>query len=267
VQAGDLLHTSGLDGVYPPGCRWPRCAVERRAESGFARILLAPVARADGVRHVLVLEPLGLQLPPRPAARPPAAAGAAAAACRPARAPWPPRGPHHDHAARLRPAAAAGQPALHRLHAAAGAGLNLLPLGRTRRMPDLLAVVLVFWNVHQPRRVGVGVAFLFGLLMDVHEGALLGQHALAYTLLSYGAIAMHRRLLWFGWIEQALQMLPLFFAAHAGVAGWCACRRRHVPGLVAAAGAGVRGAAVAAGHVAAAGAAAPRARSGQNRPL
>jgi rod shape-determining protein MreD len=35
-------------------------------------------------------------------------------------------------------------------------------------------VVLVFWNVHQPRRVGVGLAFLFGLLMDVHEGALLG---------------------------------------------------------------------------------------------
>ena len=64
-------------------------------------------------------------------------------------------------------------------------------------MPDLLALVLVFWNVHQPRRVGVGVAFLFGLLMDVHEGALLGQHALAYTLLSYFAITIHRRLLWF----------------------------------------------------------------------
>ena len=51
-------------------------------------------------------------------------------------------------------------------------------------MPDLLALVLVFWNVHQPRRVGVGLAFMFGLLMDVHQGALLGQHALAYTLLA-----------------------------------------------------------------------------------
>jgi rod shape-determining protein MreD len=65
-------------------------------------------------------------------------------------------------------------------------------------MPDLLALVLVFWNVHQPRRVGVGLAFLFGLLMDVHQGALLGQHALAYTLLSFFAITIHRRLLWFG---------------------------------------------------------------------
>ena len=91
---------------------------------------------------------------------------------------------------------------------------DLLPLGRQPAMPDMLAVALVFWNVHQPRRVGVGVAFLFGLLMDVHQGALLGQHAFAYTLLSFVAITIHRRLLWFGVIEQALQILPVFVAAH-----------------------------------------------------
>lgn len=92
--------------------------------------------------------------------------------------------------------------------------LNILPVGRHAALPDLLAVVLVFWNVHQPRRVGVGLAFLFGLAMDVHEGALLGQHALAYTLLSFVAISIHRRLLWFGLVEQALQIAPVFFAAH-----------------------------------------------------
>ena len=91
---------------------------------------------------------------------------------------------------------------------------ELLPLGRHPALPDLLAVVLVFWNVHQPRRVGVGVAFAFGLLLDVHEGALLGQHALAYTLLSFVGITVHRRLLWFGLVEQALQTVPLFLAAH-----------------------------------------------------
>jgi rod shape-determining protein MreD len=94
---------------------------------------------------------------------------------------------------------------------------NLLPLGRVPAMPDLLAVALVFWGVHQPRRVGVGLAFVFGLLMDVHQGALLGQHALAYTLLSFIAITVHRRLLWFGVLEQTLQIAPIFFAAH-GVA-------------------------------------------------
>ena len=94
--------------------------------------------------------------------------------------------------------------------------LNLLPLGRQPAMPDFLALVLVFWNVHQPRRVGVGVAFVFGLLMDVHAGALLGQHALAYTLLSFVAITIHRRLLWFGVVEQAVQIVPVFYAAQVG---------------------------------------------------
>lgn len=93
--------------------------------------------------------------------------------------------------------------------------LNTVPLGRHPAMPDFLAVVLVFWNVHQSRRVGVGMAFLFGLVMDVHDAAILGQHALAYTLLSYFAITIHRRLLWFTVPSQAVQILPLFLAAHA----------------------------------------------------
>lgn len=91
--------------------------------------------------------------------------------------------------------------------------LNLLPLGRFPAAPDPLALVIVFWAVHQPRRVGIFVAFAFGLAMDVHQGALLGQHALAYTLLCFGAIAMHRRLLWFDLLTQALQVLPLFLLA------------------------------------------------------
>jgi rod shape-determining protein MreD len=93
--------------------------------------------------------------------------------------------------------------------------LNMLPIGRTPWMPDFLALVLVFWSVHQPLRVGVGAAFVFGLAMDVHQAALLGQHALAYTALSFFAITMHRRLLWFSVPSQALQVLPVFAVAHA----------------------------------------------------
>lgn len=96
----------------------------------------------------------------------------------------------------------------------AALAVNLVPLGRHPAAPDVLALVLVFWNVHQTRRVGVGMAFMFGLLMDVHDGALLGQHALAYTLLAYAATSIHRRLLWFDLPSQALQILPLFAAAH-----------------------------------------------------
>ncbi|MFY8103507.1 MAG: rod shape-determining protein MreD [Ramlibacter sp.] len=93
--------------------------------------------------------------------------------------------------------------------------MNMLPLGRQPWMPDLLALVLVFWSVHQPLRIGIATAFLFGLVMDVHQTALLGQHALAYTALSYFAIMVHRRLLWFTVPSQALQVLPLFGSAHA----------------------------------------------------
>ncbi len=93
--------------------------------------------------------------------------------------------------------------------------VNMLPLGRTPWMPDLLALVLVFWSVHQPLRVGIGSAFFFGIAMDVHQAALLGQHALAYTTLSFFAITIHRRLLWFSVPSQAVQVLPLFAAAHA----------------------------------------------------
>ena len=92
--------------------------------------------------------------------------------------------------------------------------LNMLPLGRVPWMPDFLALVLVFWNVHQPLRVGIGVAFMFGLGMDVHQTSLLGQHALSYTALSFLAAMIHRRLLWFSVPSQAVQVLPLFALAH-----------------------------------------------------
>lgn len=67
VQVGDLLTTSGVDGVYPPGLPVAKVtSVDRKIDSAFARIALAPAAQADGVRHVLVLEPLGMQMPPKP---------------------------------------------------------------------------------------------------------------------------------------------------------------------------------------------------------
>jgi rod shape-determining protein MreD len=93
--------------------------------------------------------------------------------------------------------------------------VTMLPLGRVVWLPDLVALVLVFWSVHQPHRIGVGVAFMLGLLVDVHQSAMLGQHALAYTVLSFSALTIHRRLVWFSLVSQAFQMLPLFVMAHA----------------------------------------------------
>lgn len=93
--------------------------------------------------------------------------------------------------------------------------LNLLPWGQFIAAPDFVALVLVFWGVHQPRRVGIGTAFFLGLLMDVHDATLLGENALAYTLLAYCAIMMHRRVLWFRLSAQALHVLPLLLLAQA----------------------------------------------------
>lgn len=74
VQAGDLLTTSGIDGTYPPGLAVARVEkVERRADSGFARITCTPLAGVDSTQHVLVLAPLSKELPARPAAEPVAA--------------------------------------------------------------------------------------------------------------------------------------------------------------------------------------------------
>ncbi len=92
---------------------------------------------------------------------------------------------------------------------------NMVLWGRAAWQPDVLAVVLVFWIIHQPQRVGLGLAFALGLLIDVHHSALLGQHALSYTVLGFLAVGIHRRLLWFSVPSQAAQVLPLFLAAHA----------------------------------------------------
>lgn len=72
VQTGDLLTTSGVDGVYPPGLPVARVAkVERRVDSAFARISCVPLALVSGVGHVMVLKPLTTQIAPRPAVEAP----------------------------------------------------------------------------------------------------------------------------------------------------------------------------------------------------
>ena len=92
--------------------------------------------------------------------------------------------------------------------------VDMLPLGRGAWMPDVLALVIVFWSVHQPARIGIGAAFVFGIFMDVHQSAMLGQHALSYTMLGFLAIMAHRRLLWYPVLSQAVQVLPLFALSH-----------------------------------------------------
>ena len=89
--------------------------------------------------------------------------------------------------------------------------LNLLPLtGTTLTLrPDFLAVVLLYWCIQAPRYVGVGIAWFMGLMMDVGDATVFGQHALAYAFLAYAAEYFRRRVLRFPLWQQAAQVAVL----------------------------------------------------------
>jgi len=90
---------------------------------------------------------------------------------------------------------------------------NLLPWPDLRVVPDMLALCLCFWCINQPRKVGVGISWLFGLAMDAANGALIGQHALAYAVLAFCAHAIHRRVQLFNVWQQAAHVFVLLAIA------------------------------------------------------
>jgi rod shape-determining protein MreD len=78
--------------------------------------------------------------------------------------------------------------------------------------PDFLALVILYWCIQEPRYVGVGVAWMLGLVMDVGDATLFGQHALAYAVLAYAAEYFRRRVLRFPLWQQAPQVAVLLLA-------------------------------------------------------
>src|ERR1035437_6357207 len=59
--------------------------------------------------------------------------------------------------------------------------------------PDFVALVLLYWCTHKPYRVGIGIAWMVGILTDVADASLFGQHALAYSVPAFGGSVLHRR--------------------------------------------------------------------------
>jgi len=91
--------------------------------------------------------------------------------------------------------------------------LDFMPWPDLRLVPEFAALVLTFWCVRQPRLVGLGVAWTVGLISDAGNGVLLGQHALAYSVLAFLAIWLSRRILWFGPGLQALHVAVMLLIA------------------------------------------------------
>lgn len=95
--------------------------------------------------------------------------------------------------------------------------LNLVPTGRLPGVPDWVALVLAFWCVREPLKVGMATGFVLGLVMDVAGAAVMGQHALAYVLVAYLASGLSRRILWFPLFQQALHVLPMLLATQGAM--------------------------------------------------
>ncbi len=90
--------------------------------------------------------------------------------------------------------------------------LNLLPYKGTVQIihPDFVALVLMYWSLYQPKRVGLFLVLVLGLLMDVGSGDILGQHALVYTIALFPILVWQRRLSIYSWIQQLFYLIPTF---------------------------------------------------------
>jgi rod shape-determining protein MreD len=135
-----------------------------------------------------------------------------------------PFGSRHEHI--LRPARASTIAA----SLAIALVLNFLPWRDMRLVPDFVALVLTFWCVRQPRLVGIGVAWSVGLLVDAGNGVLLGQHALAYSVLAFVSIWLSRRILWFGPMLQAAHVALMLAVAQTLVLVIRVAAGDHFPG-------------------------------------
>lgn len=80
--------------------------------------------------------------------------------------------------------------------------------------PDFVALMLLYWCTHKPYRVGIGIAWMIGMLADVADASLFGQHALAYAVLAFGGIVLHRRMQMFDLRQQTLQIFPLLLLTY-----------------------------------------------------
>lgn len=116
-----------------------------------------------------------------------------------------PMNPPHEHQPELLRAPRGSYIALS-LMAAAMINLLALPDLIARVTPDFLALLILYWTVHNPYRLGYTTVWILGLIMDVAGGAWFGQHALSYTLLLYLGAVLQRRIIMFPLVYQVFHV-------------------------------------------------------------
>ncbi|MGD1982757.1 MAG: rod shape-determining protein MreD [Chromatiaceae bacterium] len=111
--------------------------------------------------------------------------------------------------------------------------LTILPIPEWARpyRPQWVTLVLIYWAIALPHRVGVGSGFTAGIILDVLTGTLLGQHALGLSVVTFIAIQLHQRIRVFPFWQQSLGVLVLLLVEHL-LALWVVGATRGVaPGL------------------------------------
>ena len=99
------------------------------------------------------------------------------------------------------------------------AHMIILPDWAQNLRPDWITLVLIYWCIALPERVGVGVGWLVGLMLDVAGGAILGQNALILAIVAYLAIRLHQRIRLFPVWQQSISVL-LLILLHLMLALW-----------------------------------------------
>jgi len=111
--------------------------------------------------------------------------------------------------------------------------LTVLPLPEWARLyrPQWSTLVLIYWTLASPHRVGVGVGWMTGIIVDVITGTLLGQHALALSLIAFITQKMHQRLRLFPVWQQSLTVLVLLLIEKLLALWVMGATSQHVPSL------------------------------------
>lgn len=111
--------------------------------------------------------------------------------------------------------------------------LMILPLPDWARAyrPQWVTLTLIYWTLATPHRVGVGVGFVSGILLDVLTGTLLGQHALGLSIVAFIGVEMHQRVRLFPLWQQALIVLILLMIEHLLSLWVMGALRKQPPGL------------------------------------
>lgn len=99
--------------------------------------------------------------------------------------------------------------------------LSMIPLPQILQSvrPEFILIVLIYWCIALPSRIGVGIGWITGLFFDVSTDAILGQHALTFALIAYLAITLHLRIRVFPVWQQALTVL-VFMMLQGTIALW-----------------------------------------------